>query len=60
MADSDLQEIDALADAYGLPRTAYMTKASTGSPQAHPADRRFDDLELRVARLEAYSGLTTN
>ncbi len=51
-----LAQIDGLADDYGLTRTAYMIRASTGELK-DPTDLRaeFDAIHQRLERLEQLS-----
>ena len=51
-----LAEIDRLADRYGLTRTAYMIRASTGELE-DPTDlnTRFDTIHRRLDRLEQFA-----
>jgi hypothetical protein len=54
----DLAQIDGLAEDYGLTRTAYMIRASTG--ELHdPIDleARFRGIEDRLGRVEHMAGL---
>ena len=53
ISEGDLELIDQLADRYGLNRTEYMVRASTGDlHDPIDVDARLGDLNNRVSRLE--------